>query len=221
MMMERLVKACRASSVQLLFVDELQHLLNRETGRVRLACVELLAHIVKQTNVPAVFLGSQWEAETIIRANPQLERRVGAPHILRPFEWNRNRPETLLEFRSLMRTIDHHLPFDPSGLGEEEAAYCMYYATDGILGWIMKLINYAAMKAIQAQEATLSRRRLAEAYETCIAPTTVGLGKVNPFTTQDFHEGWHPESRRPAMEKKARKPVRYWKEGKRVDQIPI
>ena len=221
MMMERLVKACRVSSVRLLFVDELQHLLNRETGRVRLACVELLVQIVKQTNLPVVFLGSQMEAETIIRANPQLERRVSALHILRPFEWNRTRPETLLEFRSLMRTIDHHLPFDPSGLGEEEEAYRMYYATDGILGWIMKLINYAAMKAIQAQEATLSRRRLAEAYETCIAPTTVGLGKVNPFATQDFHEGWHPESRRPTINEKARKPVRYWKEGKRVDQIPI
>lgn len=220
-MMERLMKACRASAIRLLFVDELQHLLNRETGRVRLACVELLAHIVKQTNVPAVFLGSQWEAETIIRANPQLERLVGAPHILRPFEWNRTKPETLVEFRSLMRTIDHHLPFDPSGLGEEEAAYRMYYATDGILGWIMKLINYAAMQAIQAQEATLSIRRLAGAYDACIAPTTIGLGKVNPFIISDFDEEWRPESRRRTPEKRARKPTRDCKEGKSDDQITI
>ena len=217
-MMERLVKACCASSVRLLFIDELQRLLNRETGRVRLACVELLVHLVKQTKIPVVFLGSRWEAETIIRANPQLERRVGAPHILHPFEWNRSRPETLLEFRSLMRAIDHCLPFDPSRLDEEEAAYRMYYATDGILGWIMKLIKYAAMKAIQAQEATLSRYRLAEAYDDCIAPTTVGIGKVNPFTIPDFDEEWRLESRRGKIEKRASKPTRDGKEGERDDQ---
>ena len=180
-MMERLVRASRASSVRLLIVDEFQHLLNRETQRVRHACVELLEHIIKQTKIPAVFVGSQWETEAILRASTHLEQLVGAPRILRPFEWDRNRPETLLEFRALMRAIDHHLPFDPSGLEEEEMAYGFFLSSDGILGWIMKLITYAAREAIAMQAATLSRSLFAAAYEACIAHTTMGVGKMNPF----------------------------------------
>lgn len=181
-MMERLVKAFRASSVRLLIVDELQHLLNQDTGRVRHACVELLEHIIKQTKIPAVFLGSQWETEAILRVSPHLERLVGAPRILRPFEWDPNRPETLLEFRALMRAIDHNLPFDPSGLEEEEMAYCFFLSSDGILGWVMQLITYAAREAIAMQAATLSRSLFAAAYEACIAHTAMGVGKTNPFT---------------------------------------
>jgi len=178
----------------MLFVDELQHLLNLETRRVRHAGVELLEQIINQTGVPVVFLGSQWETEAIIRASLRLQRRVGAPRILRPFEWNRNHPETILEFRSLMRAIDHHLPFDPSGLEEEDMAYRFYLASDGIIGWITKLIHYAAGEAIHMQAATLSRSLLAAAYETCIANTTIGMGKLNPFTMQ--HVPWEPNGAR-------------------------
>jgi hypothetical protein len=123
-----------------------------------------------------------------------LEQLIGAPRILHPFEWNRNHPETILEFRSLMRAIDYRLPFDPSGLEEEDMAYRFFASSDGIIGWIMKLIHYAAVEAIHMQAATLSRPLLAAAYETCIASTTIGMGKLNPFTMQ--HVSWEPNGAR-------------------------
>jgi len=182
-MTERLCQLIRKTSVRMLFIDECQHLINRDTQRVRFASVELIEHIVKLTNLTIVLLGSLDETSSIFRMNPRLERLVGTIHILCPFEWNRNKPETILEFRSLMRAIDHHLPFDLSGLDEEEMAYGMFYASDGILGWIMKLISYATQEALQENAATLSRSLLASAYDACIAHTTMGLGKINPFTT--------------------------------------
>ncbi len=218
-MMQRLQHMMRASSVRVLFIDELQHLVNRDTQRVRYACIEMLEHLIVQTGVSMIFLGSVGETEPIFRLSPRLERLVGTPRILRPFEWLRERPTTIEEFRALMRAIDQHLPFDPSGLGEEETSYCFFYATDGILGWIMKLIRYAAMKAIQAQEASLSRHMLAEAYEACIEHTALGLGKINPFASPDFHEGVYSRSPTRTIEKKVRKAIRYLKEGDRNGQI--
>lgn len=182
-MMERLQKLMRASSVRMLFVDKLQHLINRERQQIRYTCIELLEHLVRHMGVSVIFLGSQDETDSIFQVSPRLDRRVGTPRILHPFEWKRDEPETILEFRSLMRTIDLHLPFDLSGLDEEEMAYRFFYASDGIMGWIMKLISYAGEKAISMQAATLSRSLFASAYDTCIAGTAKGAGKINPFAT--------------------------------------
>ena len=184
-MMERLQRAIRTTSVRLLFIDDMQHLLNRETQRIRYACVEILEHIIKQTGMSMIFLGSLNETEPVFRVSPRLERLVGTPRLLRPFEWNPKNGATMQEFRMLLRTIDRYLPFDLSGLDEEEIASGFFSATDGILGWIMKLIRYAAGQAIQEQEATLSKPRLAAAYDACITQTTLGFGKQNPFTPPD------------------------------------
>ena len=84
---------------------------------------------------------------------------------------------------------------------------------DGIISWIMKLVRYAAMSAIEAQETTVNRRRLAEAYEACVAHTTLGVGKLNPFTDPDLHEGSHPGNGGRTHVKRARISARHWKEG--------
>src|SRR5262249_47930511 len=116
------------------------------------------------------------------------------------------------------RTIDQSLPFDASGLSDEDTAYSFFYASDGIIGWIMKLIRYAAREAIQMQAATLSRSLLAAAYNACITNTTISAGKVNPFATPVFHLQSERElflSKAPSssrtssqLTKRARKPVR-------------
>jgi hypothetical protein len=62
-------------------------------------------------------------------------------------------------------------------------AYRFFCASDGIIGWIMKLISYAGEKAISMQAATLSRSLFASAYDACIAGTAIGAGKINPFAT--------------------------------------
>ncbi len=216
-MMERLQRALRTSPVRMLFIDDMQHLLNRDTQRIRYSCVEMLEHIIAQTGISMVFLGLR-ETEPIFSVSPRLEQLVGTPRILRPFEWNHENAATIQEFRVLLKTIDLNLPFDPSGLGEEETAYGIYYATDGILAWIMRLIRYASMNAIQAQEATLSGHGLAVAYNACIAQTMLGLGKLNPFSTPDFREGLRSRSSTRSNEKKVRKPIRYRKEGDHNDQ---
>ena len=93
-----------------------------------------------------------------------------------------------MECCSLLRSIDHMLPFDESGLWQEDMAYRLIYATGGFLGWIMKLIQSAATSAIYMSESTISQQRFAEAYTACIAATSQGLDKVNPFLPGNFSE---------------------------------
>ena len=179
----RLIKRCK---VRVIFVDEFQHLMDKDTQKVVHAIADFLKDIINQAHVPLVLTGKLGEAEPILEANSQLGRRVGTPLVLRPFEWDRNRPETIKEFRTLMRDIDRALPLDLSNLQDEEMAFRFFYASDGYLGWIMEIIREAAIRAIDTDCHCLNMPLLAAAYEARLAGTEMGDGKVNPFSTANF-----------------------------------
>lgn len=180
-----LIKRCK---VQVIFVDEFQHLRDKDTQKVVHAIADFLKDIINQAHIPMILTGKLGEAESILMANSQLDRRVGTPFVLEPFEWDRNRPETIKEFRTLMRDIDRALPLDLSDLQDVEMAYRFYYASDGYLGWIMEIIREAAIRAIDTDCHCLNMPLLAAAYEARLAGTEVGDDKVNPFATAKFTE---------------------------------
>jgi len=180
----RLIKRCK---VQVIFVDEFQHLRDKDTQKVVHAIADFLKDIINQAHIPMILAGKLGEAESILVANSQLDRRVGTPLVLEPFEWDRGRPEeTIKEFRTLMREIDRALPLDLSDLQNEETAFRFFYASDGYLGWIMEIIREAAIRAIDTDCHCLNTPLLAAAYEARLAGTEIGEGKVNPFSTMKF-----------------------------------
>ena len=181
----RLIKRCK---VQVIFVDEFQHLRDKDTQKVVHAIADFLKDIINQAHIPMILTGKLGEAESILMANSQLDRRVGTPLVLEPFEWDRSRPETIKELRTLMRDIDRALPLDLSDLQNEEMAFRFFYASDGYLGWIMEIIREAAVRAIDTDCHCLNKPLLAAAYEARLAGTDVGDGKVNPFSTARFTE---------------------------------
>ena len=181
----RLIKRCK---VQVIFVDEFQHLRDKDTQKVVHAIADFLKDVINQSHIPMILTGKLGEAESILMANSQLDRRVGTPLVLEPFEWDRSRPETIKELRTLMRDIDRALPLDLSDLQNEEMAFRFFYASDGYLGWIMEIIREAAIRAIDTDCHCLNKPLLAAAYEARIAGTDVGDGKVNPFSTARFTE---------------------------------
>ncbi len=185
----RLHLLIRHCQVRIIFVDEFQHAVNKETQRVLHDVADFLKDIINQNKVSMVLIGRSGEAEPILRVNPQLESRVGSPLYMKPFEWDRNQAQTtILEFRALMDSIDRALPFDLSQLSTEEMAYRFFYATNGYLGWIMQLIRRAAFRAIQTECPTLNLPLLAAAYDASIAQTAMGRGKINPFSPLQFCE---------------------------------
>jgi hypothetical protein len=185
-MVTRLHTLLKSCQVRMIFVDEFQHILDRDTQRVLNAVTDFLKDIINQSNIPMILIGQKGEAEPILQANPQLSRRVGSPRYMNPFQWDRSQPKTISEFRTLMETIDLELPLDPSGLGKEDMAYRFFYATNGYLGWIMHLIRHAGHLAIKERCSTLNRVLLQHAYDACIAGTIMGEKKMNPFSVKKF-----------------------------------
>ena len=184
-MVERLYMLIEGCQVRMIFVDEFQHIVEKEKSRILYNVADFLKDIINHTCVPMILIGRLGEAEPIFQVNPQLDRRIGSPLILEPFAWDRKQPDTTVyEFCELLGAIDAALPFDPSGLGEEDMAFRFFYATNGYLGHVMDLIRYAARWAIDANCATLNLTLLEAAYNRCIASTEMGRGKVNPFTAE-------------------------------------
>jgi len=200
----RLIKHCK---VQMIFVDEFQHLMDKDTQKVVHAVTDFLKDIITQTHCPMILTGILGEAEAILEANEQLDRRIGTPLILPPFEWDRQRPETIKEFRTLLRDIDRGLPLDLSNLQDEEMAFRFFYASDGYLGWIMEIIREAAIQAIDIGSDTLNMTLLANAYQMRLAGTDVGYGKVNPFSTPNFTQAT-VEQFKTTLKKEKRRPTK-------------
>jgi AAA domain len=188
MMENRLSRLLPTSDIRLIIVDNCDHLIWHQSRHIACSLIEFLVRIASQSNLSLILLGESGAMEQIVGASPKLERRVGSLLQLPPFIWDRRSPETVIEWRSLLSTLDRALPFDESGLAEEDRAYRLFYATDGVLGWLMKLISFAARKAIFKESTTLRLYDLADAYNLCIAKTSLGRGKVNPFSQSDFGE---------------------------------
>jgi hypothetical protein len=185
-MVTRLHTLLKSCQVRMIFVDEFQHILDHDTQHVLNAVTDFLKDIINQTSIPMILIGQKGEAEPILRTNPQLSRRVGAPRYMQPFPWDRSQPKTISEFLTLMESIDLELPLDPSGLGKEEMAHRFHYATNGYLGWIMHLIRHAAHLAIVEHCSTLNRALLQHSYDACIAGTVMAENKINPFSLKHF-----------------------------------
>lgn len=177
-----------ASGIHLIILDNCDHFNRHQSRHTTSSFIELLVRMMSQRNLSLILLGETGAMEQIIEACPKLERRVGGLLQLAPFSWDRAHPETVMEWRSLLATLDRALPFDESGLAAEDIAYRLIYATDGLLGWLMRLISVAAKKAICEASTALSLRDLAYSYQLCIANTSMGRGKVNPFSASDCKE---------------------------------
>src|SRR6266700_7028150 len=78
----RLIKQCQ---VHVIFVDEFQHLRDKDTQKVVHAIADFLKDIINQAHVPMILTGKLGEAESILLANSQLDRRFGTPVVLQPF----------------------------------------------------------------------------------------------------------------------------------------
>jgi hypothetical protein len=185
-MMRDLDVLLRTIPIHLMIVDDCDRLVDNQSQRINDPLVDLLVDMQSSVRMSMVLVGRTEETELLFAGCPKLKRRVGSSRYLTPFTWDQSHPETLREYCSLLRTIDQALPFDESGLGQEDMALRLMYATGGFLGWTMKLIHSAATLAITANESTIDKRCLARAYEECIATSYLGLDKINPFLPGKF-----------------------------------
>ncbi len=174
--LKRLIGECR---VELIILDEFQHFIDRDSNIILVTVSNWLKDLLNETGVPMVLIGMPY-SDVILHANAQLERRFAMRVGLDPFSWKTVERQT--EFRMFLNFLDEKLPFPRrSGLADPEMALRIFCATDGVTGYVMKLIRRAAALAIDEKRDCLDSDVLAWAYDERLQARAPD--RVNPFTS--------------------------------------
>ncbi|HEY9204986.1 MAG TPA: TniB family NTP-binding protein [Candidatus Methanoperedens sp.] len=176
----RLIKKC---GVELIILDEFQHFIDRDSEKVLRTVTDWLKVLIEDTGVPLVLLGLNGgsnanHSEIIFDANPQLSRRFANRHTLQPFKFSS--AKEIDEFRQFLSMIDMSLPLENrSGLADMDMATRFYYASDGVVAYIMKLIKSGTSMALQRNEEHLTADILTKAFDLHVRSDKPW--KINPF----------------------------------------
>lgn len=173
--LRHLLKACQT---KIMFLDEFQHVIDRDSTKVLQTTADWLKNLVNQTQIPVILIGMP-SCTLILEANPQLRRRFSIRRTLLPFKWTAAGAKTN-ELQMLLKVIDGLLPLKkPSNLSDPITAYRIYCATGGIMSSIMKLVRGSNRLAIETGQEQITLDILAEVYEEELAAYCPEI--VNPF----------------------------------------
>lgn len=177
----RLIKLIKKCKVELIILDEFQHLIDRESAKILQNAANWLKTLINETQIPMVLLGMPW-SDVILRANSQLKRRFQARLELNPFNWKT--PEGQNDFRKLLKMIEERLPLmERSNLADFNMAFRCFCASGGIIFNVMRIIRTATEIALTLKQEKLTLDCLAQAYEEEIGLTDIQSG--NPFEVKE------------------------------------
>lgn len=160
---QRLAHLIKHCGVELILLDEFQHLIDNKTKRVIQDVSDWLKSLINKTRVPMVLIGMP-ESEGILEANPQLERRFIARRRLSPFSWKTEHDQ--LEFRKFLAEVEKKLPLETtSRLAQMALAFPIYIASEGTAAKVMTLVKQASRIAIQNGDKKLDASHFTLAYE--------------------------------------------------------
>lgn len=169
-----MVKDC---GVELIILDEFQHFIDSDSNVVLVNISNWLKDLINATEKPVVLVGMP-HSEVVLTANPQLERRFSMRESLEPFGWNTSIKQG--EFRSFLKHLDRRLPFPKlSNLASGELSFRIYCATDGLIGYVMKLVRRAAILAVERKLERVDVELLAESYDERLSSRRPR--RANPF----------------------------------------
>jgi len=191
----RLYKLMEACKVELVLLDEFQHIIDRDSLKVLYTAADWLKNFVNRTKKPVILMGMPG-ADRILDANDQLERRFSSRITLEPFGWGEKKQ--IEDFRKFLKVLDEKLPFDTrSQLSSWEMALRIHYATGGVVGKVMALVRTATLKAIKDGEVRITMDHLSNTYEEkwgIAERLRRGDRYLNPFkaTTEDVEKAPPP-----------------------------
>lgn len=175
-----LLKACQ---VELIFLDEFHHFIDRESDKVLKNVCDWLKNLILNTKIPIVLFGLPESEKILTVDNWQLSRRFNYRHSLIPFP----RTESGLElFRQFLSDVESQLPLlKESELAEKLLSERIYYATDGTIGPVMTLIQKGATLAIEQNLDRLDLNILGVIYDKHLKHDKF-FKKTDPFSENKF-----------------------------------
>lgn len=162
---------------------EVRQIIKDAIDEVYLNLTQAQGTLILDTNLPIVLIGLP-EAEQILKLkdHSQLSRRFANRCRLSPFSWHSDSGE---EFRTFLHLLESQLLLESdSNLSGLNLARRFYYASDGVVAYIMKLIRYGTYLALQQSKEQLDLSILAVTFEKYVHADKPN--KVNPFLSDEF-----------------------------------
>lgn len=201
----RLYKLLKKCGVQLIILDEFQHLIDRDSDKVLGVASDWLKNVLNKTRIPMILIGLPYSVR-ILKANEQLRRRFSVQKELIPFAWET--PNQQKGFKRFIKAVEDALPFnEKSYLYSTQMAFRLYCASGGVISNVMKVVRTAAIMALRQGRESLMLDLLAAAYDDEIAslyPT-----HPNPFLAEEDNlVPLPPDKNEPLKKSRSRKCTR-------------
>lgn len=174
----RVVTLCKECGVEFMIFDEAQHLYDRGDTRTHYMVGDWFKHLIDEVGVPSGLIGLP-RAEQILLTNDQLRRRFSRRLSLALGQSDTDSVETecLQLYMSLVTLLN--IPVSAHPFGAQEMGRRLYYASDGRVGYIKKLMSAALMCALEKDMEVIDAEILEAAFTVEI--WSQGIGKLNAF----------------------------------------
>jgi len=183
-MTHRLLKYVREKQVEMMVLDEIQHLIDKDSDKVIAKTADWVKELIIESKKPFALIGMP-EALRIFEVNPQLGRRFSRRMLIPPLAWSPDSgPDSEpTELESFLAIVDEQLPFALSaGLDRPNTLKWFHHHTGGVLGLVMRLVREGASLAIDRGADRLEQQDLKAALaqmtiEKKDIPAPTGKGK--------------------------------------------
>lgn len=169
------------SGVEMLILDEAQHVYDRGQNKTQYATADWLKSLLNSIKIPIVLFGIP-RLENLLQVNVQLRRRFNAPMVLSLGDLSDSKfsLKTYDVINSLAPVLP--LPLSCNEWDSFQLTERIYYATDGRVGYLKELLAQALEIAWEIDERKITRSDLAAAFTNIWSGS---VGRLNPFN-DDF-----------------------------------
>jgi len=177
----RVIKLCKECRVEIVLFDEAQHIHDRGQWATHYMVGDWLKNLIDTIGVPTVFLGLP-RLEQLLQVNEQLRRRFSKRLRL---ALGQSDTETIdVECLQLFMTLGNCLPRNlTSGqYSWQEMGARLYYATDGRVAYIKKLLSSALRYVLEMDIEKIGPEELERVFTKEV--WAEGLGALNPFNAE-------------------------------------
>ena len=172
---QRLIVLLKKCKVQLLLVDEFQHFFDGHRTTEAKRITDWLKNLLNAVRIPVVLFGLP-RSIAVLRLNPQLRRRFAAPHYLQPFGLEQ---DSFRQLRNVLRSFQRKIPVPCVELHDVDVARRFYFATNGLIDYIVKILDHAVSTCQLKDGEQLDLPHFAAAFREAVwgeAPD-----QLNPF----------------------------------------
>ena len=143
---ERFVILSKTRGIELLILDEIQVIIERRSQKVVTGLADLFKDLIKETQIPIVFMGMPW-SQYLINSNPQLAGRVSYRYTLPPFKVSE--PGEFTNFRKLLKALSSYYQIANSlKLESPEITYRIFAFSEGNMRQTIRIVHDAYIKSV-------------------------------------------------------------------------